>query len=73
MHESAEIVSMKLGIFGQTPDEQYLANPNMEPRETYQSKFHFVKIACPYMKENLPTASILAAAFSQRETSILSY
>ena len=44
MHESAEIVSIKLGIFGQTPDKQYLANPNMEPRETYQSKFHFVKI-----------------------------
>ena len=53
MHESAEIVSMKLGIFGQNADKQYLANPNMEPRATCQSKFHFVKIACPYMKESL--------------------
>ena len=39
MHESAETVSMKLAILGQTPDKQYLANPNMEPRETYQSNY----------------------------------
>jgi hypothetical protein len=36
--ESADVISMTLKILGQTASDHYSANPNMEPRESFQSK-----------------------------------
>ena len=36
--ESADIISAILKILGQTASDHYSANPNMEPRESFQSK-----------------------------------
>ena len=36
--ESAVIISAILKILGQTASDHYSANPNMEPRESFQSK-----------------------------------
>ena len=36
--ESSDIISATLKILGQTASDHYSANPNMEPRESFQSK-----------------------------------
>ena len=36
--ESADVISMILKILGQTASDHYSANPNMEPKESFQSK-----------------------------------
>ena len=36
--ESADVISMILKILGQTASDHYSANPNMKPKESFQSK-----------------------------------
>lgn len=36
--EAADVISMILKILGQTASDHYSANPNMEPKESFQSK-----------------------------------